>query len=173
MSEPSFDTGTWILADTSGLVVDQSGLARLRFGEAFGCPCRELVRATTPDGKPHCTDHCFAGLPEQAIRSRVVRVDGEPVRLTCARDAAGLTIHIDAEYWDGGPPLTAEERAVLQAVADGSTPREIASAQSISVVDVHDALSTARLKLQADSVLQAVVRAILSGQLGLCSPGDP
>jgi DNA-binding CsgD family transcriptional regulator len=165
--EDSFTTSTWILADTDGLIVNQNGRARLRFGAAFGCPCREVVAATTSKGRPHCSTNCMNELPESAIRSRVVWVDGEQVRLTCARDHEGLTIHIDAEYWENGPPLSETEREALELVAAGKTPAQIAKHTSVTVADVHQILGSARLKLQAESVLQAVVRAILSGQIHL------
>jgi len=160
-----FDTGTWILTNVTGTVTDQSCLAQLRYGEAVGCPCWELVRAVTRHGEPHCTPDCFADLPGQAIRSRVVVVDGERVRLTCARGVEGLTIQVDNQYWHDGPPLSDDEREVLEGVSAGLTPGQIAGILSIPVREVHHALSTAQQKLEADSILQAAVRAVLSGQI--------
>lgn len=92
-----FETGIWILADDAGRVVDLNEQARTRFADPHGHTCRDLVQATTADGAPHCHDNCFANLPREVIRSRVVYVCGERVRLTCARDQNGHTIHIDAD----------------------------------------------------------------------------
>jgi DNA-binding NarL/FixJ family response regulator len=98
----------------------------------------------------------------------------EAVRLAADDDAAlsaNLARVMLDEPADAPPALTDREREVLQLVADGRRPKEVAQELEISVRTVNNHLAAVYRKLDARGRLDAV---LLAARLGIIRlPGEP
>jgi DNA-binding CsgD family transcriptional regulator len=156
--------------DGSGRVIAATPGAEAFLGPVIGRPCRSVVCAAQRDGQPICSADCAAAVGSSDVVHDVrgVVIRDRVGRLTCARAGDETVVVVEA-----GPlrahqypeRLTARERQVLTAIADGCTNRQIASVLGVAPSTVRTHVEHVLEKLGAASRAEAVASARDLGEI--------
>lgn len=152
----------WV--NREGTITSMNNAATARWGACVGQRCSEIIAARVPLGAPHCTRSCARYIhADGGSRDAMVLVHGDLVRVVCRTAPGGCAVSLHDDYGYPVEDLDNRERAVLQLVACGETPRGVSVVLDLPVVEVHDALARAQLKLGAGSIFETAARAIAAG----------
>ena len=158
--------------DWTGRILEASPEAHSAFGACEGLECARVVKARGLDRSDICRPGCVpegrgpgtTGAPER----HPVQVQGRIGRLTCTPLGRGHVVCLELSDRQAGEVevLTTREREVLQLVSTGRTTNQIAQRLGVSPATVRTHVEHARDKLGARTRAEAVMRGVVTGQIG-------
>ncbi|HJN74686.1 MAG TPA: helix-turn-helix transcriptional regulator [Myxococcota bacterium] len=154
-----------VLLDRDGTILAATAAATTRLGQCVGKACWDVVGGLDEERRPICSPGCTTRVEEGETSASDAFVRGDRRRLECSRaDDFVIVVMSDAPAREG-PALTPRETQVLELAATGSSARESAEELGIGVATVRSHIVNARRKLGARTVVQAVARALVQGDI--------